>query len=145
MKRLSTQLLLSTLLITLSFALGIIFELFEKLAWYDEFVHFLAGVWVGIIIIWFIGRISTSCFLSRSFKTHPMLTIILLALAVGLAWEIFEFGIVQYLLNTYEYRSGLQPSQLDTFSDLLMDILGAGLITYIIKRKQIHHSRSGRI
>lgn len=129
MKRLSTQIILSTFIVILIFSLGCGFELFEKLAWYDEFVHFLAGAWVAILIIWLSEKINLPAFLKRVFKKHFSLTVIILALMVGLIWEAFEFSLVQYLLSTYEYHSGLQPSGLDTFSDLLMDIAGAGMVT----------------
>jgi hypothetical protein len=134
MKKISSQVILLTFLIVLAFSLGSVFKLFSKISWYDEFVHFIAGAWVAILIIWISEKINFPSFLKKLFKENFALTIITSTLIVGLVWELFEFGIVQYLLNVYEYKAGLQPSNLDTLSDLLMDILGAGLIVFIRKR-----------
>lgn len=134
MKRISTHVSLSTLITILIFFLGTSFKFFEKIAWYDEFAHFLAGAWVAILIIWLSGKIKLPPFLRRSFKKRFFLTTIFLTLFVGLLWEAFELGLVQYLLNIYQYRSGLQPSNLDTISDLFMDIVGAGVVTRFLKK-----------
>jgi hypothetical protein len=134
MKKISSQVILSTLLITLTFSLGSVFKLFSKISWYDELVHFLAGVWVAILIIWISEKIKLPLFFKKLLREKFALTIIISTLIVGLIWELFEFGLIQYLLNTYEYQAGLQPSNLDTLSDLLMDIAGAGIVVCFISK-----------
>jgi len=135
MKRLSTYLLLSTLAISLSFFLGLSLKIFEIVSWYDAFLHFVAGAWVAVVIIWIARKIKLPRFLGRFFENRFILAVVIFTLLVGLIWEIFEFGLNHRILSIYDYYSGLQPSHLDTLSDLLMDILGAGLITLLLKKK----------
>jgi uncharacterized membrane protein YjdF len=127
MNTLKIKLLFSTIIISFFFALGSKIELFEKINWYDKFMHLIAGIWVGIIIIWLLKKFSINI------KKQTLL-ILGLGIVVGILWEFFELGLVQYLLQTYEYRSGLQPSWNDTFSDLLMDTIGILIAIKITKK-----------
>lgn len=136
MKRLSTYLLLSTLIVCLSFFLGVSLKTFEIVSWYDEFVHFAAGAWVAAVIIWISKKAKLPSFLKRMFENRFFLSVVILTLVVGLLWEVFEFGLSHRLVNIYNYYSGLQPSQIDTLSDLLMDILGAGAILLLLKKNK---------
>ncbi|HMB17476.1 MAG TPA: hypothetical protein VKO61_01020 [Candidatus Paceibacterota bacterium] len=125
MKKLKNNLILSTIAITFFFGLGSKLNLFEKLIWYDEFLHFLGGVWVGLTFIWIINQSYTPKKIISGFEKKPIRSILIFVLIISIIWESFEFGLTQYILKTFQYKSGLQPSLLDTFSDLLMNFLGS--------------------
>lgn len=146
MKRLYIQITLSTLITLLVFFLGcnFAFNFLEEIPWYDSFVHFLAGAWVATLIVWLAkSEETTFSFLTKKlFQKHFILTTIIFTLLVGLIWEAFELGLVQYLLNAYNYRSGLQPSNLDILSDLLMDIAGGGATAWLLSRELKKNSKN---
>lgn len=98
------------------------FDLYWSLWWFDNVVHFLAGLAGGCVAVWFL-------FDSGLFYKKPptivqsIIGAFVLLMIVGVAWEIFEYanGLTQ---STESYP-------LDTFHDLLSDAAGsvlAGLI-----------------
>jgi uncharacterized membrane protein YjdF len=78
--------------------------------WYfDMFMHFLGGLWLGFVFLWFFGKNNLN--LSLIFK------IIFGILIVGIGWEIFEFYFVNYVAeNSFD--------RLDTLSDIFFDLFG---------------------
>ena len=93
--------------------------------WYfDMFMHFLGGFWVGLVFLWFFSRESTSLepFLQLIFK------VIFAVLMVGILWEIFEISIDKIIIQN-------PFNALDTFSDIFFDLTG-GLVAvlYFLKK-----------
>ncbi len=134
MKKLKSNLILSTIAITLFFGLGSGFNLFEKFVWYDELLHFLGGIWVGLTFIWIINQKYAPEKIKSTFDKKPVKLILLFVLIISILWESFEFGLTQYLFKAFQYKSGLQPSLLDTFSDVLMNFLGS-ITAFILFKK----------
>ena len=128
------KLLIFTFSISLLFGAGSTFNLFKKFIWYDELTHLIAGVWVGFIFIYIVLRFSFLKKIKAIFDKKPFLSIIVFSLLVGITWEIFEFGLNYYLLNAFKYESGLQPSMVDTLSDLIMDVIGSLLALISFKK-----------
>jgi len=97
--------------------------------WFDIPMHFLGGAWVAGVSLWLY-------FLSDYFKKNPVnkkkifLIAILTAGLIGFLWEVFEFSLSQLVVfNSLN-------SWMDTFSDFIMDILGAvGAALYFIVYK----------
>ena len=88
--------------------------------WYfDMFMHFLGGFWVGLVFLWFFSRESTSLepFLQLIFK------VIFAVLMVGILWEIFEISIDKIIIQN-------PFNALDTFSDIFFDLTG-GLVAVL--------------
>lgn len=81
-------------------------------------MHFLGGLWVGIVSIWFFFF---SQFAGKFTLRIEMRNILIVSIAsvviIGVLWEIFEIyaGVPRF---TADY-------QLDTFADIIMDIFGA--------------------
>jgi len=86
--------------------------LYWSYIWLDVFMHFLGGLWLGIVGLWFF-------YFYKSFPHHStraLLIALACGLGVGIAWEVFE--VVAGLPVEKNYI-------LDTAIDLLMDTLGA--------------------
>lgn len=132
-KKISKELLTSTLLVTLLFSVGTYLGLFEQLSWYDEIVHFIAGAWGGIIIIWIYKKYKNKIPFYKKFKSAPITTVVVLMIIVGIGWELFELSFVEYVKAAYDYRLGLQPNHLDTVTDLILDGLGGWCAAYKTK------------
>ena len=118
------------LIIAILHELALNFFLYWKFWWFDILMHFLGGLWIGLISLWFY-------FLSGYVKyTKKRITFIFVlssvsVLVVGIAWELFE------LLVEFDFSS---EYLFDTISDLILDILGAltaSIILINIDRKEI--------
>jgi len=72
-------------------------------------MHFLGGVWLGLIFIWF--------FKLNEIRIKVILKIILCVLLVGILWEFFE-----NIVNSYTTQNIFNV--LDTISDILFDLSG---------------------
>lgn len=123
---------LYTLLVLFLYAAGVRFHLFYRVFEYDKILHFVAGAWVALVILWLLRKRSKVLpqSLNGLFKKKPILTLVILTLIIGGIWEIFEFLLVQYSIIMYNYELNLQPSHLDTFLDLVADGLGALFVSY---------------
>ena len=89
-------------------------------------MHFFAGVWVGGVALWLYlsGRSTEHC---EALSAKCMyLVSVLSILAVGVFWEIFEFGLDRIVEFTPIYDVA------DTLSDLFFDVFGAVVVTYFI-------------
>ena len=103
------------------------FYFYWTLWWFDNLMHFLAGLTGGFIAVWFL-------FDSGIFYKHPptvsesVLWALLFLVTVGIVWEIFEYvnGITQ-LFESYT---------VDTLADLFFDALGA-ILAGVIGAKRL--------
>ena len=87
--------------------IAIQFYFYWTIAWYDIMMHFLGGLTIGVFLIYLLKIFSLS--------TRSFLTIFILAMAISIAWEIFEY------INDLNPIEGYMT---DTLLDFLMDALG---------------------
>jgi hypothetical protein len=83
-------------------------------------MHFLGGVWLSLLSIYFFS-------INRgSFKS--VLKILLIVLLIGIGWEVFEILIDKLItLDSFNF--------LDTLSDICFDFSGGAFgILYFLKR-----------
>ncbi len=88
-------------------ALGLFLFLQWQFWWYDIMLHFMGGVWVALAALWF--------YMKEGWVAR-MTTTVLIALSIGLGWELFEYLVGSARESNYFY---------DTSLDILMDTLGA--------------------
>lgn len=98
------------------------FYWFYAIPWFDMLMHFLGGLWLGLVYLWIFSSVEPS--------PKLILKMFLAVLLVGVLWEVFELFVHQYLV-------GDPFDLLDTFSDLFFDLLGAGvaLVCLIMVRR----------
>jgi len=95
------------------------FELFERIAWIDKFLHAFTG-FVAVLAVLYLLRHR----LDRTIARYPGFIVTAamgFGLAIGLAWELLEW------LGDTLYGLSLMKGTTDTVMDLVMDALGAGL------------------
>lgn len=122
-----------TLYISLSAAIATValnffavhYHLYWRIWWYDIPIHFLGGMVLGGLGIWFLFSLKQSVFSWLSGRRMFALVIIF-TFCAGTTWEIFEYSLGD-TLNTI----GSYP--LDTIKDLVMDLLG----TYLVWRVHV--------
>jgi hypothetical protein len=101
--------------------------LYWSIRWLDMPMHFLGGFWLGLGALW-------TYFYSGLFKAIPQehrtaryawLLAITSALVLGFIWEVYEYG-----LDILHERTDLYD-MIDTLSDLLLDIIGGTVATFM--------------
>lgn len=105
------------LFVAFAHSMGNEFFLYWKWWWFDVLMHFLGGVFVAALFIW-----AYTFFL----KNNPKPVFSLLAVfVVGVTWEIFELttGLMDPSLEGYTF---------DTITDIVLDMLGSGLVAYLL-------------
>ncbi len=98
------------------------FFLYWRFWWFDIMMHFLGGLWIGSIVLWFYYF---SGYIKNPIKTKKYIfwISVISVVIVGLGWEVFEFLIDANLREGYFG---------DTILDLIMDIIGAIVAYWII-------------
>ena len=83
-------------------------------------MHFLGGLWIGLVFIWL--------FWNRKFDLKLIFSILFMVFLIGFLWEIFEI-ILNY------YTTQIPFNALDTLSDLYFDLAGGTFaVLYFQKR-----------
>ncbi|MDQ5957134.1 MAG: hypothetical protein QG614_109 [Patescibacteria group bacterium] len=102
-------------------------NLYYLIPWIDIPMHMLGGFLFGVLFIISIDYLEqkyNKVFIKNSYKN-----IILLVLIIGVVWEVYEYC-------NYIFRDFVWGGWLDTFKDLLDDLLGAGAGYFLIKRNK---------
>lgn len=92
------------------------FYLYWTIWWFDNLMHFLGGLALGVYIVWFLNPEKRSL--------DSFLTTLACLLTLGIAWEVFEY------VNDLTYST--EGYALDTALDLTMDALGATLAYFTV-------------
>ncbi|MHB0977818.1 MAG: hypothetical protein ACYC1K_00170 [Minisyncoccota bacterium] len=121
-------LLVSFLLVLITGVLhivGSVNHLYWNSFWFDGFVHFMGGVSVGMLSIWFWFQ-SGFFEISVPSKREVFFYAVVVAVLMGIGWEIFElaYGTANPVGGNYS---------MDTFHDLVFDFLG-GIVVGLIGR-----------
>lgn len=100
------------------------FHLYYSIWWFDVFMHFTGGVWLGMVFVWFLKKRN----LPMTFDFSFIFKLTAWLLLVGIGWEVFEF----YFIN---HMAGYSFDRFDTVSDLLLDVSGGVLVALYFSRK----------
>lgn len=132
-KKFEKEFLFITLVVVVGHALGTLLHWYSKYFFFDIIVHFSGGVWVIFAVFAFLPAFREN--LNLMSKTRFVLSLALLALFIGVLWEIFEFSIDRYALFRWGFIPGFQGPPLDTLSDLIIDTLGGTAAALYIKSR----------
>jgi hypothetical protein len=110
-------------LIGLLHGIGIFFQLYWRISWYDTVVHMLSGFWAAWVVLLFTYRNS-----SRHSVYRTLILSLIIALSIGIVWEFFEFYAgVTSLKDSFFWA--------DTAGDLSADLMGGIIGALIISMK----------
>ncbi len=85
------------------------FHWYSSVWYFDMSMHFLGGLWLGLVSIHLFSLENTSF--------HSILKIFFMVLFIGIGWEIFEILIDKFITqNPFNFA--------DTISDLFFDFIG---------------------
>jgi len=108
---------LLALIIATLHVVAITFYLYWTIWWLDILQHFLAGLWIALLMFWFIYVLRLR--MAAPFITTPrafLMVTLAATLAIGISWEVFEYVVQVYFADNYVF---------DTISDLATDLVGA--------------------
>ena len=112
--------------LALSMYLGEIQNFYVIFPWWDLFLHTFSGVILGVLgfsLVYTLNKHQVTLQMSPAFVGLFACTF---AVALGVAWEIFEFAMDSFFgLNMQ--KSGL----VDTMWDLIVDTLGAAVVSVL--------------
>ena len=122
--------------IALMHGAAIVFSLYWTLWWYDIVLHFLGGIFIGLLVLWV--RLLSGYFSAPSFLWSPgrlFLFTLFWTFIIGVGWEVFEW----LAGNTWS----IEGYWLDTTLDVVLDLIGgiAGFL-YFIHKHISHDERS---
>ena len=110
-----------------------IFFLYWTLWWYDIILHFLGGVFVGLLVLWlqFLSGYFGTPALPSSRKVFSVMLVAVLAVGVG--WEVFE----RLLGHTWS----VEGYWLDTSVDVVLDLLGSVVAFFHFKSRYMNRGQ----
>ncbi|MBP6866324.1 MAG: hypothetical protein KBC12_02145 [Candidatus Pacebacteria bacterium] len=104
------------------------FHWYYSLWWFDMPMHFLGGMWVAMLLAWYLS--------DDRFSTDSVGRVILGAFIVGLSWEVFELLLnEQFVQNAYDLP--------DTLSDIFFDLSGAFTAVFYVALRIMNIPESG--
>lgn len=104
-------------------------SLYFSVWWFDIVMHFLGGLWIALIALWFYKAFAGEDAESGKGYFVALVTVVV----VGILWEVME--IWAGLTWTHgDYK-------IDTVIDLIMDVVGAIFASRLVFRKTVvnHH------
>lgn len=114
----------------LVFAIFVVNLFVMKFYWYasmwylDMIMHFVGGLWLGMLFLWFFRLHHTNYF-------SVIQKILLLVFLTGVGWEVFEFFVNNYWgPYTFDMR--------DTISDIFFDMSGGIFAVFYYLNKVIN-------
>ncbi len=109
------------------------FYWYASIWWFDMPMHFLGGLWIGLLSLSVLGTSKFFPKLKKATFFKICLSTILLVLLIGLFWEIFEYSVQGFL--------GLVlANPLDSLSDVMFDLAGGlSACVYALMSKSIRY------
>ena len=102
---------------------------------YDNFMHFLGGVSVGMFAL------AIRTFIGKNYRAtgipwwYDFLFVVGFVMIIGVVWECYEFIQDQTIAHSLHWAS-VQSSVRDTLGDLIWDGIGALTSFYIFRKRQ---------
>jgi len=130
--RLLRILALLVCVIALMQSAAIVFSLYWTLWWYDILLHFLGGIFIGLLVLWV--RFLSGYFPAPSFPWshgHLFLFTLFWTLIIGVGWEVFEWLVG----NTWS----MERYWLDTTLDVALDLIGSIVASFYFTRQYLGH------
>lgn len=107
--------------------LGNIKAFYTQFWWWDVMLHTFSGILLGVIGFTLVYILNTDSRVQVNMRpVFVALFALSFALAIGVLWEIFEFGLDQ-IFGLNMQRSGL----VDTMWDLIVDFIGAFFVSIL--------------
>lgn len=113
--------------------LGEVREYYERFWWWDMLLHASSGLLLGLFGFMVVYILNEDHHVDLHMRpAFVALFAFFFAVGIGALWEILEFGMDQYLgTNTQPATSGDPSGLTDTMHDLIVDTVGAALVSLL--------------
>ena len=118
-------------LTTLIHARAVALSWYWSFWWMDVLVHFLAGLFVGLVALWVLAH-------RRGFSLHSLRSLVVTlgaVILVGIGWEIFEYSMDVLIFQKYTFSTISLYILIDSLHDLANDLLGAALAWRLLRKR----------
>jgi hypothetical protein len=112
------QAVVLALVAVLDIHFGLNLRYFWIISWWDIPLHMLGGVWIALFGAWIASLFN---------KRISVFQCVLLALSIGVGWEVFEYAVGLGGSVFMSYR-------LDTAKDLFDDAVGGTIAGYSVRK-----------
>ena len=119
--------------LVLAYFLGIIFDLYKIISWYDSFVHFISGIFGSFIAVFIYLK-----FNNTKEKIFGDLFVFSFSMMIAGLWEILEFFLSNLL--GVDMQNVLTTGINDTMKDIVCALLGT-IILIVFRRSMINCER----
>jgi len=128
-KKIIVYMALTAVLVGVGQTVAVEHSLYWNIWWFDIPMHFLGGLWVALIALWFYKTFAGD----NASSNKGYLVALTATIIVGLLWELFEI-VMGLTVSQPNYEA-------DTILDLIMDVTGAIVATRIVFRQVVtnHH------
>lgn len=99
--------------------------------WVDFPLHVLGGSFLACGWLWVAQRPRLQNLLGKPSKVFLAASLVGFALAGGLLWELFEFGMWRYLPVSAGKLKIFPPTVSDVLSDFIADVIGGAIVAFI--------------
>lgn len=110
--------------IILAHFLGVILNFYNKIMYYDKFVHFLFGV---------VSSYISYNLLNDKNKFRKKISIIIITLSLAALWEIYEYTCS--LFFNIDPQESLTTGVNDTMQDIIVAFIGSILVSIFYRKK----------
>ena len=110
------------LFIFMAHFIGVTCEVYDKVYWYDKFIHFLSGIVTSFVALFVISK-----FKKDNDVKFTIIFIVAFSLMCAALWEIFEY-LSSYYFNVDPQRVAL-TGVTDTMGDIIVAFLGSIIVS----------------
>ena len=111
--------------------LGEVHDYYQRFWWWDAVLHTTSGLLLGMLGFMFVYMLNEDRHVDLHMRpSFVALFAFFFAVGIGAIWEIFEFGMDQFVGTNMQPATSGDPSGLtDTIHDLIVDTAGAAVVS----------------
>ncbi len=112
--------------------LGLTYDWYHTVPWFDVPLHLLGGAFIGTLFVYIFALRHVVL------KTLPLVPFVILGVGfvalVGVLWEFYEFWMDVFVLKIYQPLAYPGYVHFDTLKDLFNDLVGGALAVGLLWR-----------
>jgi hypothetical protein len=123
--------IVAVLFIFATLFLGEVQDYYQRFWWWDAILHTTSGLILGMLGFMFVYILNEDDKVDLHMRpSFVALFAFFFAVGIGAIWEVFEFGMDEYLGTNMQPATPSDPSGLtDTIHDLIVDTIGAAVVS----------------
>ena len=108
-------------------ALGLAFDWYFVLSWFDIPMHLSGGAWVALLFFYIFGK-RIHIISDRTGIIPTMFLALGFVALIGVGWEFYEYGYDVFIAEKYPIFEAQSRGLFDALKDLFDDLLGGAIM-----------------